>query len=241
MNLMPTNLGAEPKKIAILVGVLLVGGVVYWRNSTSDETSSSSAAPVPAATTPAIPSLNTSLPNTNQPSVNFPASGPKLQTRGKGRSIEDFRPSLKVPEGTDMSTIDPTLKLALLAKVRAVADQSGPRSLFEFYTPPPPPPKVDPIKPVPPPVTTQVVKPPTVPTGPPPPPPIPLKFYGFAGASKIRGRQAFFLDGEDILMAAENETVRSRYKIIRIGTADAEVEDTVSKSRQTLPIVAEIP
>ena len=141
-----------------------------------------------------------------------------------------------------MSVIDPTLKLDLMAKVRNVSLEGGSRSLFEFYTPPPPPavPKPPPI--VPKPLTEAELKaaelkkgPPT----PPPPPPIPLKFYGLSGAMRSTVRRAFFLDGEDIVQAGENETIRNRYKIIRIGVNSAVVEDLVAKNQQTLQMVEE--
>jgi len=127
-----------------------------------------------------------------------------------------------------------------MAKVRKVSVEGGSRSLFEFYTPPPPSPppiKVSPIKPEPPRPAT-----PPVPTGPPPtppPPPIPLKFYGYSGALRSSVRRAFFLDGEDIVQAGENETIRNRYKIVRIGVNSAVVEDTVAKNQQTLPLAEE--
>ena len=43
-------------------------------------------------------------------------------------------------------------------------------------------------------------------------------------------RQAFFLDGDDIEIKAENDVIRGRYKIIRIGINSAAVED-LTKSR----------
>jgi hypothetical protein len=163
---------------------------------------------------------------------------------GRGRvstSGDDFRPTLKLPEGMDISRIDPTLKLDLLAKVRQVSVEGGSRSLFEFYTPPPPPPpKVDPIKPVPlpnPDSKQQEIS--KGPAPPPPPPPIPLKFYGLSGALRSTVRRAFFLDGEDIVQAGENETIRNRYKVLRIGVNSAVVEDTVAKNQQTLQMVEE--
>jgi hypothetical protein len=77
------------------------------------------------------------------------------------------------------------------------------------------------------------------PPPPPPPPPIPLKFYGLSGAMRTTVRRAFFLDGEDIVQAGENETIRNRYKILRIGVNSATVEDTVAKNQQTLQMVDE--
>ena len=77
------------------------------------------------------------------------------------------------------------------------------------------------------------------PAPPPPPPAIPLKFYGYSGALRSTVRRAFFLDGEDIVQAGENETIRNRYKIIRIGVNSAVVEDIVAKNQQTLPLAEE--
>ena len=73
----------------------------------------------------------------------------------------------------------------------------------------------------------------------PPPPPIPLKFYGYANRLTGAARQAFFLDGEDIQIKGENDVIRSRYKILRIGINSATVEDLQSHDQQTLPLVAE--
>ena len=82
---------------------------------------------------------------------------------------------------------------------------------------------------------------------PPPPdpkaPPIPPKFYGFVNPSKAAiDKRAFFLHGEDIIIAREGETVEKRYKIVRIGVNSAVVADTQFKSnnQQTLPLEAEM-
>src|SRR5262249_38775940 len=74
----------------------------------------------------------------------------------------------------------------------------------------------------------------------PPPPPITLKFYGYAGTTRDGTRRAFFLDGEDIYTPAENEMIKGRYKIIRIGVNSAVVEDFPKKNDQTLPLVEEL-
>ncbi len=73
-------------------------------------------------------------------------------------------------------------------------------------------------------------------------PPIPLKFYGFVNKSKVGDKRAFFLDGEDIVIAAEGDIIKKRYKIVRIGVNSAVVEDTQFKSnnQQTLPLEAEL-
>ena len=171
-----------------------------------------------------------------------------MATRGRSRQsvrIADFRPTLKLKEGIDVSKIDPSLHLELLAKVKTVAMTGGSRSLFEFAPPPAPPPpdvpkihpRVGPLTPPPPSrVDAAVVPPPT-----PPPPPIPLKFYGYSGTARSSGpRSAFFLDGDEIVIAKESDTVRNRYKIVRIGVNSAVVEDTANKNQQTLPLVEEL-
>jgi hypothetical protein len=242
MSLAPKGVGAEPKKLAVLIGLLLVAGGTYYWMSRPDAPASASTGPTPAAPTvktPAAPVSSSSPPRSTTSSY-----GPRTAARG-GRSSasgDDFRPTLKLPEDMDVSRIDPTLKLDLLAKVRNVPIEGGSRSLFEFYTPPPPPPpppKVNPIKPDAPVAMAKQLEAQKGPPPTPPPPPIPLKFYGYSGALRSNVRRAFFLDGEDIVQAGENETIRNRYKIIRIGVNSAVVEDTVAKNQQTLPLAEE--
>jgi hypothetical protein len=239
MSLRPTGLGAEPKKVAILIALIAVaGGTYYWMSRPDVPAGATQPAPgTSAVSTPAAPAPSSISRNTSATSY-----GPKTATRGRTSvSGDDFRPTLKLPEGMDVSRIDPTLKLDRLAKVRNVSVEGGSRSLFEFYTPPPPAvPKPAPI--VPKPLTAADLKAAELkkgPAPPPSPPPIPLKFYGYSGALRSTVRRAFFLDGEDIVQAGENETIRNRYKIIRIGVNSAVVEDTVAKNQQTLPLAEE--
>jgi len=236
MKLAPAGVGAEPKKLVILVGLLAMAGGGYYWASRPDVAAGANASPAPVPQTPSV------FPSTTAPRPTTASYGPRTVGRGRvSSSGDDFRPTLKLPEGMDISRIDPTLKLDLLAKVRQVSVEGGSRSLFEFYTPPPPPPpKVDPIKPVPlpnPDSKQQEIS--KGPAPPPPPPPIPLKFYGLSGALRSTVRRAFFLDGEDIVQAGENETIRNRYKVLRIGVNSAVVEDTVAKNQQTLQMVEE--
>jgi hypothetical protein len=60
--------------------------------------------------------------------------------------------------------------------------------------------------------------------------------------SKADSKRAFFLDGEDIVIASEGDVIKKRYKIVRIGVNSAVVEDTQFKSnnQQTLPLEAEM-
>lgn len=235
MNLIPAKIGAEnKKKVAVLGGLVAVlVSVVIW-NMTSSSSDSPAAPPTRALATAS-----------KTPPATVPEIMPPQRTsRPAARSVDDFRPTLKLPEKTDVSKIDPTLKLELLAKVKKVEMEGGVRSLFDFgQPPPPPPPKVDPIKPGEMTVTASKGangKPPEPPkpAGPPPPPPIPLKFFGYS--TRSGSRRAFFMNGDDIFVAGENELIQNRYKVIKIGVNSAVVEDTTDHHQQTLKLVEEV-
>lgn len=247
MKLAPSGVGAEPKKLALLGGLLLLAGGAYYWTSQPEVPAGANTTPTSAAPGAKTAVAPPSAPRTTKSSSGSSSYGPRTAQRGGRASTsgDDFRPTLKPPEDLDLATVDPTLRTDLMAKVRKVSVEGGSRSLFEFYTPPPPPPP-------PPPKVTIMPKPLTEaelkaakdkdgPPRPPPPPPIPLKFYGYSGALRSNVRRAFFLDGEDIVQAGENETIRNRYKIIRIGVNSAVVEDTVAKNQQTLPLAEEAP
>lgn len=53
-------------------------------------------------------------------------------------------------------------------------------------------------------------------------------------------KRAFFADGDDIFVAGENEMIRNRYKVVRIGINSAIVEDITNNNQQTLPLIAEL-
>ncbi len=236
MNLLPEKIGGTRKQYMWLGGLVVVLIGVYFLNREPS-------APV----TPATSATVRTQPSIARPGPLIPDSGPKLQTRS-GRRVDDFRPSLKLPEGTDVTKIDPTLKIELLARLQKVPLEGGARSVFDYGAPPPPPPPpaVAPIKPE---VLAaqnkarqeeeerkKTIKPP-----PPPPPPIPLKFYGYANRSSGPNRQAFFLmEPDDIEIKAENDVIKGRYKVIRIGINSAVVEDLQNHDQQTLPLVAEL-
>jgi hypothetical protein len=234
VKLVPAKVGASPKQLAVLGGLVALALVSYFLNRTP---SSPEPASTPAPRAAAVP-------ETAAPKIQAVVRRAPNQNRNRA---EDFHPTLKVPEGLDVSKIDPTIKLDLLAKVRNAAMEIGPRgSVFSFSQPPPPPaPKVDPIK------VSKLTAPPPAPATPvvdpvkaaeaakPQAPPIPLKFFGY---SSPRGgaKRAFFLDGDDIDVAHENDVIKNRYKVIRIGINSVIVEDLNFKSEQTLKLVEEL-
>ncbi len=229
MSLMPSKVGADPKKIGILAGLVAVAGFVYFYNSNSGSGPASNSSSIQRTQTPAAAARTA------------PSTYRTVQT-GTGGARE-FRPSLK-PKNVDTGNIDPTLRLDLLAKLKTVNPDAGTRSLFEIAAAPPAaitekePPKIAIVRPFVGPIMPKPVEPPPEPKA----PPIPLKFYGFVNKTKVGDKRAFFLDGEDIVIAAEGDMIKKRYKIVRIGVNSAVVEDTEFKSnnQQTLPLEAEL-
>jgi hypothetical protein len=50
---------------------------------------------------------------------------------------------------------------------------------------------------------------------------------------------AFFLDGDDILIAFEGETLKRRYRVVRIGATSVLMEDVELKHQQPVPLAEE--
>jgi hypothetical protein len=228
------SLGAEPKKVGALVGLIVMAGIVYMFNREPGDST-----PHPAATTKA----STAVPG--KPAMrSISRSSGRITPGGKGP--REFRPSIKAKD-IDTSSVDPTLHLSQLARLQEVKVEAGKRSLFEISAAPPAEVKVaEPAK-----IAIAYVpsgpqkpKPIETPKPPPPPnaPPIPLKFYGWVNREKAGPKRAFFMDNDEIVIAGEGDLVKKRYKIIRIGVNSALVEDTQFKSnaQQQLPLEAEL-
>jgi hypothetical protein len=242
------KLGTENKKSVWALAVLGVVAAYFVYTNVLSDSSSPTVAPKSAALTEreraAAEIAGAPAPIPSTAPAPQPAA-PSRQLGGASRSRGDeFHPSLRSKRKEDQIdplTVDPTLRLDLLAKVQSVKLDGGQRNLFQFgkaeevavlkgpeqkivpkresmgppvYTPPPPPT----------PVTAA------------PPPPITMKYYGLA-TKRIDGKKtAFFLDGEEIILATEGMTVKKRYKIVRINTESVVIEDTDVKREQTVKI-----
>jgi hypothetical protein len=224
------KLGAENKrsvKWLCVLGVVLAGVIYYNFFSDSGSSSTSTPARKSAPSQPALASDDASAPRS--PSA-------------RGRT-EEFLPALHKKHGDKVEPppADPTLRLDLLAKLNEVPPAGSGRDLFNFG-------KADPVKlagtePV---VKVQpwvaigprytAPKPPPAAAPPPPPPPINLKYYGICTTRADGQKTAFFMDGDDILIAAEGATFKGRYRLVRIGANSAVVLDIQYKHEQTIPL-----
>ena len=188
-----------------------------------------------------VASAAAAAPTIPMPGADAPQRRPASTQR---RNNEEFSPPFhrKGPENQiEPKNVDPTLRLDLLRKVQAVDLAGGSRNLFQFGPPPPKPAEllakdeprvVRPIGPVRPP---ENVPPPNAASD----PPILLKYYGLSTVVRNGKKTAFFMDGEDPLIAGEGEMIKRRYRVISILATSVQVEDTEGKRTVTLPITPE--
>ena len=146
--------------------------------------------------------------------------------------VSATRPGGKPGKKPHVESLDPTLKLDLLASAEQTQYEGNGRNIFVSQ---PDPPKIE--KPVAPANTdpqsqAEIYHPPTAP----PPTPIPLKFFGFA--SKVGEPKKIFLSqGEDVWVAGEGEIVNRRYKVLRISPNSVEMQDVVNSGPpQSIPL-----
>lgn len=127
-----------------------------------------------------------------------------------------------------LGVADPTLRFDLLERVRKLEYTGPKRNIFVATLPRPPAPEgpkvVEPVNPQ--------------PDTPPEPPPlvIPFKFYGYATDPGTGRRRAFFTDGDNVFILREGETLQNRFRLLRIGNQSAELEETASGRRATVPL-----
>jgi hypothetical protein len=227
------KVGTNNKRNVIILSVLaVVGAYVLWTNVFSS---------------PANDDVPKTAANHPPPQVvqHVAASSDASQRKraGQNRFGAEWNPVYKTGAPIDPIKVDPTLRLDILTKVQKVEiEADAQRSLFQYGTAPAPLNKdplpsvakiggiKHPMGPQPPPAPAP---PPTDPTA----PPIALKYYGFATPRSSGNKRAFFLDNDDIIVAAEGELIKRRYKLVKIGVNSVTMEDTQFKSQQqTLPL-----
>ena len=140
--------------------------------------------------------------------------------------------ALKLGKKPKVDSLDPTLRLDLLAGAERTQYEGNGRNIFVSQA-------EDVV--IPKPIASghldepQDVQAYRVPA-PPPAPPIPLKFYGFA-SSPGEPKKIFQKLGEDVFVAGEGEIVDRRYKVIRILNTSVEIQDVVNSGPpQSIPL-----
>lgn len=152
---------------------------------------------------------------------------PALRPAASPQTASAQPPARKVPARggargeAAAQSLDPTLRLNLLASVEGVQYKGSGRNIFRGQE----------EAPIPQPVASALKKP----TGPPPAPPINLSFFGFA-SKPGETKKVFLSQGDDIFIAAEGDIVNRRYHILHIGVNTVEVEDVLDKRRQVIPL-----
>jgi hypothetical protein len=133
-------------------------------------------------------------------------------------------------ETADNGTLDPRLRLDILAASQSKKYEAGGRNIFRMEE-----------KPI-----VQVAAnvrgpmgpdPPPTPTPPPPPPPIPLKFYGFA-SKPTEPKKIFLFDEGEVFVARQGDIVERKYKVIQINNTSVVIEDVLNNNKQTIPLIA---
>jgi hypothetical protein len=220
------RVGLDPKYLVL--GLIFVAALLFWYNSRTEESSGSTGVTRPAPDTAgnAAPSLAVT-----------PKAPRRTRTSSADRGVLRLR-----PVNGARGDIDPTLRLDLLARVQAVSLNAVGRSLFAIGPAPEAAASAAvhtvkiPVKPIP------AVQPSEISSAPPPPPAvnIPLRFYGFVRPSTQGvSNRGLFMDGDNVVVASEGETVNHRYLVVELTPNSARMEDTQLKQGQTLPVVPE--
>lgn len=124
----------------------------------------------------------------------------------------------------------PQLRLDLLDRIHKLEYDGTHRNIF-IAAPPPPPPSARPVTPQ---------RPFVGPKLPPPPPPVrvPGELFGYAQQKGSGRREAFFVDGDDVLVVGEGETFLNRFRLVHVGEDSADVVEISSGRHATVPMTA---
>jgi hypothetical protein len=153
-----------------------------------------------------------------------PAPAPQASA-GKIPEAKRSNGATKNAAANGSKSLDPTLRLELLAQSETTEYTGTGRNVFSLTAPPPViPTLIAPIRPV-------------VDLGPPPPPPKPkimLTFYGYETSKGGKKRIFLINQDQDVFIAAEGDIVDRRYKIVKILTGSVDIEDILNDNTQTI-------
>jgi hypothetical protein len=238
------KVGTEDKKKSVLAaGLALVALTTVYVQFFSGGSSAKAPRPRPAAARP----QSQASPAAARPNRGVAAASTRRPPARRNLS-NTFEPIWRQSHEGEFNPLeaDPTLRTDLLAAVRTVPMSPYSRNIFELgerrriveplsdaeiqkaterATPAPEPP------PAPKPTVAAAPSKPTAPR-------LTWKYYGFASPTGDGKRRAFLLDGEHVLIGAEGDVFRERYKVKRVGLTAIVVEDLQYSEEQTLPISA---
>ena len=162
-------------------------------------------------------------------SANSPAPAPATSTQTTTQTTRKST-SASATQLTD-STLDPRLRLDILAVSQSKKYEAGGRNIFRME-------ELKSITPIVGSVRKEyTVEAPPTPTPTPPPPPIPLKFYGFASKGSDPKR-IFLADEGEVFVARQGDIVERKYKVIQINNTSVVIEDMLNSNRQTIQVTA---
>lgn len=163
-----------------------------------------------------------------------PTSGSNTQQQQQAVTGRRRTKAVVVPPPS--ASLDPRLRLDLLKASENNDYKGSGRDIFRAEAAP-----VIPKPIVPPDNGRGKNTPPPIPQPPPqpvtpPPAPINLKFFGFANRPG-EPTKVFLAQGEEVFVAAEGQTVKGRYKVLRITPNSVEVQDVLTNNPpQTIPL-----
>jgi hypothetical protein len=132
---------------------------------------------------------------------------------------------------TPLKVDNPALRMDILKRFLSLEYKGVHRNIFTGTLPPPPP------------STSEVSKkppvnvPPPAPAGP-PPLTVDAKYFGFVSDLGGSHRRAFFAtaNNEDVFIAGEGDTLLGRFRVVKITSTTADVEEVSSGRRATLTL-----
>ena len=145
--------------------------------------------------------------------------------------------SVKTPTSsglfTPINVDNPALRLDILQHFLSLEYKGAHRNIFVAMLPPPPP--------LPAPVAPVIVAPP-VNTGP-PPLTVDAKYFGFVSDSKGSHRRAFFAtaNNDEVFVAGEGDTLLGHFRVVKISSTTADLEEVASGRRATLTLEEQVP
>jgi hypothetical protein len=129
---------------------------------------------------------------------------------------------------TPVDVDNPALRTDILKRFLALQYKGVHRNIFSATLPPPPAPPAS--------KTASVTAPPT-PIGP-PPLTVDAKYFGYVSDMSGNHRKAFFAtpNNEDIYIAGEGDMLMGRFRIVRLTSTTADVEEVSTGRRATLTL-----